>query len=246
MRKLLLLLLPILLAFFLVSCEDTTTEPEAPGVGSISLSSTPTGATILINNNPTGKTTPAVITDLDAGNISVTLQLTNYKDTTFTMTVTANMETPKHVNLSQNAPELETFTAVKIYEVASNNLSGIDLSTGSVTASTGSATDIFFEGASGSRDIKSQHLRSTTTTNQTHFYVGTSTNLEDGTDSPLYQSSDANWRFDNNNTQNYVFLYDKDSHYSKLRITSTGQDGPFDRYVIITFIYNKLINDVRF
>jgi hypothetical protein len=245
MKKLLLLFLTVFLAFILISCEDSTTDPLPVSKGSINLSSTPSGAVILVDNQGTGKTTPAVITDLDPGIVTVTLQFAGYRDTTFTMNVVADMETPQHVTLTQNAPDLESYQNIKLYEVISDNLSGLDLSTGERTVSNASETDIYFDGTNGIRDLKSQHLRSATTTNRTYFYLGSGTNIEDGTDSPVYQAS-ASWGDNSNNSLNYMFLYDKDDHYSKLVIVDTGQDGPVDRYVIIRFMYNNNANDVRF
>jgi hypothetical protein len=249
MKKLILLIIPLFLAFLFVSCEDTGTDPIDPGPdkGSILISSTPAGASILVNNQPTGKVTPDSVTGLNAGTVSVTLQLAGYRDTTFSMTVAANMQTPKAVTLTQNAPDLQTYTNIRLHERASVSLSGLDLSEGDLTASTGAATDIYFDGGSGSRDLRSQHLRVASGGNETYFYLGTGTNLQDGTDSPVYQASTSNWIFQNNGTTNYVFLYDKDNHYSKLIITGTGQSGPIDeRWVEVTYIYNKTENDPRF
>jgi hypothetical protein len=249
MKRLLLLLPVLMLAFILASCEDTGTDPDPVGKGSISLSSTPTGATILVNNQPSGKVTPAVITDLDPGSVNVTLQLSGYHDTTFSVTVTENFETPKHVELTQNAPQLTTYTGVKIFERASNSFSGVDLSAGSVMGSGDENTDFFYVGLVGSnRVISSQHLRTPvpSVTRTTRFNNTSSTNLNDGNDSPVYLNTAAQWTFEKMDDGNYAFVYDQDNHYSKIKITGSGQDGQFDRWITVDIIYNNTVNDVRF
>jgi len=248
MKKLLLLLIPILAAFILVSCEDSTTDPPEVGKGSIKLSSVPSGAEILLDNVATGKVTPATLTDLDPKSYNVTLKFTGYRDTTVSVSVTENLETVKHVDMTQNPPVLSPHSGIKIYERQSTNLSGLDLSTGSRTGSGVAETDIYYEGTVGSAEIiKSQHLRlpTPTTTKTTRFNNATGTSINDGTDSPVYQSGGA-WVFEKAATNNYSFLYDQDNYYSKLKIVQTGQDGPFDKWVEIDYIFNETLNDPRF
>jgi hypothetical protein len=252
MKRLLLKFLPILLlAFFVTACEDSGTDPDPDpvGKGSVNLSSTPSGAAILINNQPSGRNTPSVISDLDPGSINVTLRLDGYRDTTFSMTVTANFETPRHVELTQNPPSLQNYSGLRIYERESNNLSGVNLSSGTVVGSGAANTDFFYVGLVGNaRVIRSQHLRTPVPTTQrmTRFNNTTNTNLNDGVDSPVYQNTTAQWAFEKFDDGNYTFIYDQDNHYSKLKITGSGQDGPFDRWITVDIIYNNTVNDVRF
>jgi hypothetical protein len=253
MKKLLMYFLSLLLmALMITACEDTGTDPDPDpvGKGSLSLTSSPTGAEIFINNVDQNKTTPSVITNLDPGSVNVTLKLSGYRDTTFSVTITSNFETPKHVDLSQNPPELQVFTGLKIYERASEFLSGVDLSTGTVVGSGTSETDLFYVGLVGNaRVIRSQHLRTDpvpVVQRTTRFFNTSNTNVNDGEDSPNYQNTSAQWVFDKYDDGNYAYVYDQDNHYSKIKITGFGIDGDFDRWVRIDIIYNKTANDRRF
>jgi hypothetical protein len=250
MKKLLLMFLPVLTAFLLVSCEDTGTDPIDPGpsTGSILLQSTPTGASIFVDGNNTGKVTPDSVTNLSAGTRTVRLSLTGYEDTTFTVTVTAGIRTSvPHVQL-RALPDLQTFTTIRLYERASNNFSGLDLSEGEVVGSGGPATDVYYEGLVGSSLVlRSQHLRTPApaTLRETYFNNTNISNLNDGADSPVYVSGSA-WTTEKSGIGNYSFLFDEDSHYSKLKITNSGEGGPFDKWIEVEYIYNKTMNDPRF
>jgi hypothetical protein len=252
MKKLILWFLPLLLvSLILIGCEDSGTDPIDPGptTGSVLLQSTPAGASITVDNSSTGKVTPDSVTGLSAGSHTVTLRLTGYEDTTFTVNITAGRLTSHpHVTLTPVAA-LETYATIRIYERASNNLSGIDLSTGERTGSGAAETDLYYQGLVGnSRVIRSQHLRNPApvTLRTTRFFNTTNTNVNDGNDAPNFQNTSSQWAFEKFDDGNYCFVYDQDSHYSKLRITGNGQDGQFDRWVEVTIIYNKTANDVRF
>lgn len=244
MKKLILMVLPVFLALLLISCEDSGTDPIDPGTqkGSILVTSAPVGAAIWIDNAATGKVTPDSVTGLSTGAHNVTLKLTGYRDTTVSVTVTANILTPKHVNLTQNPPDLQSYTGIKLYERQSNSFSGLDLSTGTRGNSTGTETDIYYE---GSGILRSQHMRPSAPTNpnETYFNNTSNSNLEDGNDSPIYASG---WATETSSSTNYSFLFDMDSHYSKIKITGSGQDGPFDNWITVSYKFNKTANDVRF
>ena len=46
---------------------------------------------------------------------------------------------------------------------------------------------------------------------------------------------------------NYVFLYDHDGHYSKIKIVNYGGGNPGDpAWVEVQWLYNKTLGDVRF
>lgn len=57
--------------------------------GSISVSSTPSGATILLNGTNTGSTTPATLGNIPNGTHTILLQLANYQDYSQSVTVSA-------------------------------------------------------------------------------------------------------------------------------------------------------------
>lgn len=248
MKKILLAVLPVLLALLFVSCEDSGTDPIiTPTTGSVLVTSSPVGASIWVNNTATGKVTPDSVTGLDAGSVNITLKLTGYRDTTVSVTVTAGILTSKHVDMTQNPPDLETYTGIILYERQSNNLSGLDLSTGTRTGSGLAETDVYFEGViSNSNVLRSQHLRTPApaTLRYTYFYNTSSSSLTDGSDSPMYTS--GSWSTETTSITNYSFLYDSDSHYSKIKIVDSGQDGPFDRWIKVNYYFNKTANDVRF
>lgn len=86
MKYLSRVLLILALVLVAVACNDNTVDPVANG--SLVLSSTPAGALISIDGTSTGQITPATV-DAQAGLRDVTLSLTNYRDTTFSVSVTA-------------------------------------------------------------------------------------------------------------------------------------------------------------
>ena len=244
MKKYLLLLIVPLAIIILSSCNSTdTTNPPTITKGSIFVQSSPAGASIAVGGSATGKVTPDSVTDLDEGTYNVTLSLSNYKDTTFSVSVTAGTQTP--VPLIQLTSDLTTSTYMDtIWETTGTGAdqpSGLDLSAGVAKSSSNSDIDIYYYSTSDGFvfEIRSSTSRSTS------FLIGSSTNLFDGVPSPLATNSWATKMSDRET--NYVFLFDADSHYSKLKITSYG-GGTVDSpaYVIVQWIYNNKANDVRF
>jgi hypothetical protein len=81
---------------------------------------------------------------------------------------------------------------------------------------------------------------------ETDFFVGNSDNIFDEVDSP--EQNVGTWT---NNIEdreaNYVFLYDHDGHYSKLKIVNSGGGVPGEpAWVEVQWYYNNTLLDNRF
>ncbi|HSL87671.1 MAG TPA: hypothetical protein VK870_00025, partial [Ignavibacteriaceae bacterium] len=72
------------------------------------------------------------------------------------------------------------------------------------------------------------------------------TNLFDGQDSPLRNS--GTWTNNiHDRESNYVFLYDHDGHYSKLKIVNFGGGVPGEpAWVEVQWYFNTVLLDNRF
>lgn len=250
MKKLILLLV-IPLVMLITSCDSDDPFTPTP-TGKIYLTSIPAGAEIWIDNSNTFKTTPDTINDVDQGVRSVTLKLQDYRDTTFTISVTGgqtsvvtNIVLVSEINTSLYGPK-------RIYETTGTGASqpsGIDLSTGlahGVSSPEANLVDIYFysDGVNlyliQSADLYTGLIR------RTDFFVSSNTNLFDEEDSPARTSS---WTNKINDTENhYVFLYDHDGHYSKMKIVlKGGGGGPGDpSWVDVQWYYNNITLDRRF
>ena len=191
-----------------------------------------------------GKVTPDSVTNLDEGSYNVTLSLTNYKDTTFSASVTAGFQTVKSITLTSDlTTKTYTDTIWETTGTGANQPSGLDLSAGIAKSSSNSDIDIYYYSVA---DYSVIEIRSSTS-RSTSFKVGTSTDLFDGVSSPLAVPSWDNKMGDRES--NYVFLFDADSHYSKLKIVSFGgatQSDPGPAYLVVQWIYNEKANDQRF
>ena len=96
MKKLSLLVIISIAVLLITSC-DSTEDPVTPAAkGNIYLTSNPAGAEIWLAGNNTSQTTPDTVKDLDAAVYTVTLKLTDYNDTTFSVTV-ASGQTVVHI-----------------------------------------------------------------------------------------------------------------------------------------------------
>lgn len=251
MRKYVYLPLLIILGIFVASCSDTTTNPPpVTETGSIFVNSSPVGAQISVDGTSTGKVTPDSVTDLSTGDHTVSLSLTGYRDTTITVTVHANLQTTPPTVTLVTTLSTTTYGPVIIFESAdpsASDPSGLDLSTGSTIAiSTADSVncDIYYS-TSGflvqSASLNNHMHR------ETFFKVGAGNNLQDEVDSPIYPLNGP-WTTGIADTQtNYVFLYDDDGHYSKMKITNRGGgSGSNPAWVEITWIYNNTGADTRF
>jgi hypothetical protein len=241
MKKLLFLLVLFFSVLLFNSCENTS-DPVIEK-GSIDLTSIPPGAVIYIDTANIGKITPAVINDLEPGEINFTLKLYDYYDTTFKTVVIKNIETPVNINLVRK-PQLKLFK-----EIWLNPGDGLDLSTGETTPHGDMPkSDIFYEG--NNKVLMSQHLKIPVPSviKVSHFYQTLNANFSDGTDSPVYQNDSTLWGSSKNNdwiSPKYVFIYDSDKHYSKLIIRAFSWNGHLARF-LVDVLYNLIEDDNRF
>ncbi len=252
MRKYIFIPLTILLGILVASCSDTTTNPPPVGEGSILINSSPVNASITLDGTNTGKFTPDSVS-AQQGDHSITLKLDGYSDTTFTVTVQANLQTFKQITLVSNL-STTMFGPVRIYETSGTTVdqpSGIDLSSGTaygVTSTDKGKVDIYYatSGTGGASYLVQSANLYPNLTRQTAFYVGNGTDLTDGEDSPTYPLS--GWTDHMGDREaNYVFLYDEDGNYSKLIITNyhAGSQGD-PSWVEVQWLYNNTGADKRF
>ena len=217
--------------------------------GNIFVSSNPAGAQIWLDGTNTLKTTADTIKNVNEGVHSITLKIQDYRDTTFSISVTGGQTSiVSNVTLVSNILT-ELFGPVKIYETTGTSAtqpSGLDLSTGlayGVSSAQNGLVDIYYS-SSGflvqSADLYPNLIR------ETDFFVSSATGLFDGEDSPLRNT--GTWT-DNigDRENNYVFLYDHDGNYSKLKIVNWG-GGVIGEpaWVEVQWIYNKTLLDNRF
>lgn len=242
MKKYFILPIILLSALIFYSCDSTTTEPESSTKGSIYLTSVPAGAAIYLNGTSQSKVTPDSLTSLDAGSFQITLKLNGYKDTTFSVTVTAGVKTNKNVVLTSSL-QTKSFGPVKVYETTgttSSQPSGLILSSGTAVSTSNTSMDIYYNTNSSFtvHEIKSSSSRSA------FFKVGSSTSLADGVASSV---KDATWSTTMSDEEtNYVFVYDADHHYSKIKIVSVSSITESPAWVEIQGIYNMTVDDPRF
>ena len=249
MNKLILFLLIPFAALMIISC-DSNDDPLNPDlVGNIFVSSNPAGAEIWRDGSNTSKTTPDTLKNVPEGLRSITLKLDDYRDTTFSISVTAG-QTSVVSNVTLVTNIITTlYGPVRIYETSgtsSSQPSGLDLSTGlayGVSSAQNGLVDIYYS-TSGflvqSADLYPNLVR------ETDFFVSSETNLFNGFDSPLRNV--GTWT-DNigDRENNYVFLYDHDGNYSKLKIVNWG-GGVIGEpaWVEVQWYYNTTLLDNRF
>lgn len=220
MKKLILLLIIPILGLIISSCSSDN-NPTAPveTKGSIYITSDPAGAQIWIDGINTSHTTPDTVKDVAEGTRNITLKLTDYNDTTFTLSVTAGqMSVVGPINLVSNIYTVfYGGTPIRIYETAGTTASqpsGLDLSAGvayGVSSSQKDSVDIYYS-SNGylvqSADLYPGLIR------VTKFFVGSSDNLYDGVDSP--DKNTGTWTNNMGDREsNYVFLYDHDGQDRK-------------------------------
>jgi len=249
MKKLILFLIIPVPFLILTSC-DTSDDPITPDQeGNIFVSSNPAGAQIWLDGSNTFKTTADTIKNINEGVHSITLKLQDYRDTTFSISVIAE-QTSVVSNVTLISNIITTlFGPVKIYETtgtSANQPSGLDLSTGlayGVSSAQNGLVDIYYSSAGflvQSADLYPNLIR------ETDFFVSSATNLFDELDSPLRNT--GTWT-DNigDRENNYVFLYDHDGNYSKLKIVNWG-GGVIGEpaWVEVQWYYNSTLLDNRF
>lgn len=256
MKKLLIILFITILGLVIVSCDSTDdpTSPPATTKGGIYLTSNPAGAQIWVDGVNTNLVTPDTVTNINEGVRNVTLKLQDYYDTTFSVSVTAD-QISIVTNVALVSDIITTlYGPIRIYETAGTGPtepSGLDLSSGmayGVSSANNGLVDIYYSttgtGGQGylvqSADLYPGLIR------VTKFYVGSSTNLFDGVDSPDRNS--AGWTNNMSDREsNYVFLYDHDGHYSKIKIVLWGGGVPGEpAWVDVQWYYNETQLDQRF
>jgi hypothetical protein len=250
MKKLIFLLI-IPFVVLITSCDDDTVTPIP--TGNIYLTSIPAGAEIWIDGSNTFSTTPDTINNVSEGARNVTLKLQDYNDTTFSVTVTENQTSVVSIVVLVSDINTTLFPPERIYEIFNtppSQPSGLDLSSGeayAVSSSEADLVDIYFysDGTTSfliqSADLYPGLIR------ETDFFVSSGTNLFDEEDSPLHNA--VTWTNNIDDTENnYVFLYDHDGHYSKIKIVNQHSGGgPGDpSYVDIQWYYNNTQSDNRF
>ena len=252
MKKLLLFLMVGLLGVIISSC-DSTDDPVTPDeTGKIFINSTPDSAQIWVDNTNTGKLTADTISNLSVGDHQVRLVLAGYIDTTFTVVVTANQTSSRNIILVAE-PSLTNYTSVRLWETSGtgpSQPSGLDLSLGmafGITSSNNGQVDIYYSsaGTGGETYLVQSADLDAGMTRVTKFRVGSASNLDDGIDSPLLNSGTWTTNMDDREP-NYVYLYDNDGHYSKIKITNTSLPGVTPSWVELTWWYNSIAGDPRF
>jgi len=251
MKKLSLLLFIPIIVLIVSSC-DSSEDPMNPvnTKGGIYLTSNPAGAQIWIDGVNSNLITPDTVLNVEQGVRNVTLKLQDYNDTTFAVSVTAE-QISIITNVELVSDIFTTFygTPVRIYETAGTSASqpsGLDLSSGmayGVSSPNANLVDIYYS-SNGflvqSADLYPGLIR------VTKFYVGSSGNIFDGVDSP--NKNTGTWTTGISDTvTNYVFLYDHDGHYSKLKIVNMGGGVPgVPAWVEVQWYYNDVALDNRF
>ena len=254
MKKLILLLIIPIAALVISSCDTTDDPVTSTEPGNIFVTSNPAGAQIWLDGDNTSQVTPDTVKDLDAAVYTVTLKLTDYNDTTFSVTVESGQTVvPIPIVLASNIMTT-LYGPVRIYETAgtaANEPSGLDLSSGlawGVSSDSSGLVDIYYStsgtGGQGflvqSADLNPLLIR------ETDFFVGSSDNIFDEVDSP--EQNVGTWTNNIDDREaNYVFLYDHDGHYSKLKIVLWGGGVPGEpAWIEVQWIYNDTLLDNRF
>jgi hypothetical protein len=249
MNKLILLLSVLFTIIIITSCDTTDDTVTPPDPGSILVTSNPAGAQIWLDNTNTNLVTPDTVTGVDEGVHNVTLKLTDYIDTTFSISVTAGEMSVVGPVVLVSDIITTLFGPVRIYETQGTGVdepSGLDLSTGNawgVSSDSSGLVDIYYSSTGfliQSADLYGTLIR------ETDFMVGLGTNLFDDEDSPLHSTGTWTNSIDDRE-DNYVFLYDHDGHYSKLKIVDWG-GGVIGEpaWVEVQWYYNNIALDERF
>jgi hypothetical protein len=177
--------------------------------------------------------------------------LQDYKDTTFAISVTAEQTSVVGpIVLTSNI--ITVFYGgqpIKIYETVGTDTtqpSGLDLSSGmayGVSSTQKGLVDIYY--SSNGFLVQSANLYPGLV-RETDFSVGASANIYDGTDSPLNNTGTWTNNMDDREP-NYIFLYDHDGHYSKIKIVNWGGGVPGEpAWVEVQWYYNTTELDNRF
>jgi len=255
MKKFILFSITAIAVLFLSSC-DSNNNPSTPTStkGNLFISSIPAGAQIWIDGVTTSKVTPDTVKDIEEGLHNITLKLTDYNDTTISVSITA--ERTGVIGPVTLTSEIMTvlYGPVTIYETngtGPSQPSGLDLSAGNawgVSSDSSGLVDIYYStSGTGGEGYLVQSADLNGLIRVTKFFVGSGDNLFDDVDSPDRFSGTWTNNMDDRES-NYVFLYDQDGHYSKIKIVNFGGTGTLGdpAYVKVQWYYNRITLDRRF
>ena len=256
MKKLILLLIIPAVMLVITSCDNTSDNPTNPTTdkGSLLVTSNPAGAQIWLDNSNTNQVTPDTVENIQEGLHNVTLKLTDHRDTTFSISITAGeIAVVTNVLLTSNIVTTQ-FGPIKIYETTGTTAaepSGLDLSSGEaigVSSDSSDRVDIYYSTAgTGGRGYLVQSADLNGLVRVTKFYLGSGNNIFDEVDSPDKNTGTWTNHMSSSKDSNYVFLYDHDGHYSKLKIVNDGGGVPGEpAWVQVQWLYNETVLDKRF
>jgi hypothetical protein len=239
-------LLPILTLFglFLTSCKSKSNDinPITPSpVGNIYISSSPTSAQIWLDGTDTKKITPDSVININAGSHIIILKLTDYLNDT----ISVNVQDGSHISLDRTLVSDKSVTIYGPDTIGTIGYpSGVILKSGlssPVASGDKDSVDVYYSNNGFVITTPSSIINN----RSTFFFVGLSTNLNDGVQSPFKIDS---WVTQVQNSEtNYFFLFDSDSHYSKMIITDRGGGTPGNpTWIKVEWLYNNKPNDRRF
>jgi hypothetical protein len=256
MKNLFYITMITIASLLMVSC-DSTTDPVTPTPdpkGNLFVTSIPIGAQIWRDGVNTNKVTPDTLKDLDPKVYSITLKLQDYNDTTFSVSVSANQTSVvTNVPLVSNII-LQSFGPVRIWETTGTGVSqpsGLDLSSAmayGISSIDKDKVDIYyFSNAAGTSYLVQSADLNSGMTRVTKFRAGATNILNDGVDSPLENSGVWTSSIADRDSSKYVFLFDADGHYSKIKIVNWGGGTTGSpAWVEIKWFYNNTAADPRF
>jgi hypothetical protein len=238
--------LPFLMIFglFLSSCKSKSNDinPITPSpVGTIYISTVPTTAQIWLDGTDTKKVTPDSIGSLNIGNHIIILKLADYLNDT----ISVNIKDGSPITLDRTLVSDKSVTIYGPDTIGTTGFpSGIILKSGRsslIASGDKDSVDVYYSNNGFVIVTPSTSINNRSTS----FFVGLSTNLNDGVPSPTKIDS---WvtQVQNSGT-NYFFLFDSDSHYSKMIITDRGGGTPGNpTWIKVEWLYNNKPNDRRF
>jgi hypothetical protein len=183
---------------------------------------------------------------LTTGTHIVILKLTDYLNDT----VSVNVQDGSHIALNRTLLSDKSVTNYGPITIWATTVDSVIFPRGIILKA--GRSSLLASGGKDSVDIyySSNGLVITTSTSlinkrSTSFFVGLSTKLNDSIESPTVLDS---WVTQIQNSQaNYFFLYDTDSHYSKMIITESGSStSTSPAWIKVQWLYNNKQNDRRF
>jgi len=205
-------------------------------MGGVIITSEPKFADIFIDDFDQESATPDEF-NLSEGIHSITLKLDEFFDSTVVVNIKNSEDIPVHIKLRSKS--IVAFKGV-IWDSSStdpNRLGGLDLSTGKNVVfknKRGKSADLYF---ASKNNIIANPNKLYYENKNTLMKEGPSPNIKDRVDGPYEQDdswSDSTFA----NVNNYLFLYDANGHYSKLKIVGTVTSGNL-KGIKVEWLYNK-------